>query len=96
MEAKKMGDAYNYFSIMNEGQPNEYFRLYNDGKVIEHSRTIYLEGLDMPVSIYDIVEIRIGGTTLRFINNEGNYFVITRDKVLFSISCPEDDTGVIL
>ncbi len=91
-----MGDAYSYFSIMNEGQPNQYLRLYNDGKVIEDWRNIYIEGLDNPLCIYDVVEARIGGTTIRFITKEGKYFIVSRDKILYTELYPHEETGVIL
>jgi hypothetical protein len=93
---KKMGDAYSYLSLMNEGRPDEYIRLYNDGKVIEDWRTIYLEGLTVPLSLYDIVEIRIGGSTIRFVTKEGKYFIVSRDKILYTELYPQTETGVIL
>ena len=91
-----MGDAYSYYSIMNEGQPSQYFRLYNNGKVIETQRTIYLEGFDMPVVINDITEIRVGKSSLRFITLDGRYYIVSRDKMIFSTIDPTEETGVIL
>jgi hypothetical protein len=91
-----MGDAYSYMSLMNEGKHNEHLRLYNEGKVIEDYRIIYLDGTDIPLAIYNITEVRIGKSSIRFLTEDGLYYIVSRDKIIFSQIYPSKDIGVIL
>jgi len=91
-----MGDAYDYMSLVKDDGKSMYLKMYANGEIIEKWREIYLEGLEMPLSIYDITEIRVGDRSLRFITKDGLYFIVTKDKILFSRIEVNKDIGVIL
>lgn len=68
--------------VFSDGK-HPYTRIYDDGNIIETERVVYVSELPLPVCIENVIEVRIGATTLRIRNKEGMYYLFTKDKILY-------------
>ena len=64
---------------------NPYIRLHNHGKIIEKTRDVFLgTSLDeVPIHIEDIIEIRIGQTTIRFLTEDNFYYMFYKEHIIY-------------